>query len=88
MTRAHSLWRTQALSLSLFTGDYHVERTAVASAVKLAPKLEQLMELLGVEIGIVAPLLKDDHQRGVYRLDQQSAPKQVFEIISVLVAVP
>jgi hypothetical protein len=63
--------------------DHHVERTAVAIAIELAPKLEKRMALIGVEIGIGAPLLKDDYQRGVYRLDQRSAQKWVFEIISV-----
>ena len=51
--------------------DYFAARSAVAKALELAPKLQELMDQLDVEVGIGIPVMKDDHEmlRVVYRFD-------------------
>ena len=66
--------------------DYHTPRSAVQKALELAPELQNLMESLGVEVGIGMPIMKDDHEmlRIVYRFDSmvhwgQSVDKMVTD---------
>ena len=51
--------------------DYHAARSAVQKALELAPELQNLMESIGVEVGVGVPIMKDDHEllRVVYRFD-------------------
>ena len=65
---------------------YHTPRSAVQKALELAPELQNLMESLGVEVGIGMPIMKDDHEmlRIVYRFDSmvhwgQSVDKMVTD---------
>ena len=66
--------------------DYHTPRSAVQKALELAPELQNLMESLGVEVGVGMPIMKDDHEmlRIVYRFDSmahwgQSVDKMVTD---------
>ena len=66
--------------------DYHTPRSAVQKALELAPELENLMESLGVEVGVGMPIMKNDHDmlRIVYRFDSmvhwgQSVDKMVTD---------
>ena len=66
--------------------DYHAARSAVQKALELAPELQNLMESLGVEVGVGMPIMKDDHEmlRIVYRFDSmvhwgQSVDKMVTD---------
>jgi len=43
----------------------------MVKALELAPELQNIMETLGVEVGVGVPIMKDDHEmlRIVYRFD-------------------
>lgn len=54
--------------------DYHAPRSALATALELAPQLDALMAEIDVEIGIGVPMMKDDHEmlRIVYRFNSMT----------------
>ena len=66
--------------------DYQPHDQAVQKALELAPELQNLMESIGVEVGVGVPIMKDDHEllRVVYRFDSmvhwgQSVDKMVTD---------
>ena len=54
--------------------DYHAPRNALAKAIELAPQLDALMQEIDVEVGLGAPMMKDDHEmfRVVYRFNSMT----------------
>ena len=51
--------------------DYHATRSALPQILDLAPKLEELMASVDVEVGIGVPMVSGDHEmvRIVYRFN-------------------
>ena len=51
--------------------DYHAPRSALPQILELAPKLEELMASVDVEVGIGVPMVSGDHEmvRIVYRFN-------------------